>query len=1099
MFGPVMGSRVDIKAYPTACELSENFWPRAQGPLTRIPGTILIDPFQDSAEKGRLIQFSFSALQKYLILMTNQKLTFYQNDVPLEIPAITSTIEDGGFTAASTELVSSSTITASTTSAGSTANLKDTDGTTYWASGTANSQTLDFDFGAAKTVRDLKLTAVGGSPNTDSYKYAPNSFTLKGSATGAFAGEEVTILTVASEPASYGAGGYNVYRVTSPGSYRYYRLTMTGHEGANDAYSYEYILARVEMYDSVWTDVSEFPAYRSVASGVLQLDSDGASIAASEQQVAIVEAGARHVLRFEVLNGPINLSIGTTSGGATLANFKNLQRGVHQISFLPGVSAVYIRFYHSKRGIKKIANVSFLSAGRYTLDAPWTEADMGMVQFDQQNDTMYLTHDTYPTRRLERRGNTSWSLVYLEPDNGPFGTVNTTPTRLYPSDQVGEITLRSTLDQFTANDVRALYELTQEGQYTEASITREDVWSDPIKVIGVDNDQRRVYYEILGVFSGSVHIQMAWSETDNWTDIDYRSVGPFTSATSGHFDDTNTNTTVFFRIGVKAGEYTSGVIQVKLSTGLLSQVGVVRILSVTNAREAVAEVLKPLVDTRKTAVWRRSMWTADQGYPRSVAFGYGRLALAGGYYIWCSESDNYTSFQDGDKANNAFSVPVQNVSGGIKWIRMLTHLAIGAEQRELILAPANSSEAVSGQNFQLIPQTWEGSSDMQPVEANNSIVFLQRGGHKLMQFLSDPKALSETVYTTVDLTRLSPEILQVGAVALAIQRTPERRIYVLTADGKFRPLLFRREEEIAAWSYVNWSGNVEDICVVPSVEADSLYYIVKRRINGVSYRFIEKMGPDKEVVRCPQEEVYVQCALSYLPDNPPATLQVSGTSGSVTLDADADVFVPGDVGRKVWLNGGQAMVMSVSGAREVTVETIVDFESADDVPANSWSIGTMASVFSGLDHLEGQTVWAWADLKVYKGLTVSGGSVTLPEAVSIAHIGLPLRARWKSLKMAYGGDQGTALCKKKAPYQCGVILHQTTEGTRLGATFDHMFDMEFTKTTHVLEAGPGLFSGEIVENVDAAHDSDARLVLEADHPGPAEIQCLVPQIATNSL
>ncbi len=50
--------------------------------------------------------------------------------------------------------------------------------------------------------------------------------------------------------------------------------------------------------------------------------------------------------------------------------------------------------------------------------------------------------------------------------------------------------------------------------------------------------------------------------------------------------------------------------------------------------------------------------------------------------------------------------------------------------------------------------------------------------------------------------------------------------------------------------------------------------------------------------------------------------------------------------------------------------------------------GAPATVFSGLDHLEGEAVAVLADGNEVTGLTVSGGSITLDRAASVVHIGL---------------------------------------------------------------------------------------------------------------
>lgn len=70
--------------------------------------------------------------------------------------------------------------------------------------------------------------------------------------------------------------------------------------------------------------------------------------------------------------------------------------------------------------------------------------------------------------------------------------------------------------------------------------------------------------------------------------------------------------------------------------------------------------------------------------------------------------------------------------------------------------------------------------------------------------------------------------------------------------------------------------------------------------------------------------------------------------------------------------------------------------------------GTATATWSGLGHLEGQTVQAVAD-GVYQGdFTVSGGAVTLPRAANAVEFGLGYLARMKLLNPEVGSSAGTS-------------------------------------------------------------------------------------------
>jgi hypothetical protein len=62
--------------------------------------------------------------------------------------------------------------------------------------------------------------------------------------------------------------------------------------------------------------------------------------------------------------------------------------------------------------------------------------------------------------------------------------------------------------------------------------------------------------------------------------------------------------------------------------------------------------------------------------------------------------------------------------------------------------------------------------------------------------------------------------------------------------------------------------------------------------------------------------------------------------------------------------------------------------------------GSPATTISGLSHLEGKTVSILGDGAVMPQQPVSGGQITLPQAVSVAQIGLPITADAQTLPVA---------------------------------------------------------------------------------------------------
>ncbi len=95
--------------------------------------------------------------------------------------------------------------------------------------------------------------------------------------------------------------------------------------------------------------------------------------------------------------------------------------------------------------------------------------------------------------------------------------------------------------------------------------------------------------------------------------------------------------------------------------------------------------------------------------------------------------------------------------------------------------------------------------------------------------------------------------------------------------------------------------------------------------------------------------------------------------------------------------------------------------------------GSPVTTLSGLGHLEGKTLTALADGNVVRGLTVSGGSVTLPVAASKIHIGLGYDALLETLNLDLGAVQGLGTVQGRNKSVANVVLRvENTRGIWVG-------------------------------------------------------------------
>jgi hypothetical protein len=79
-----------------------------------------------------------------------------------------------------------------------------------------------------------------------------------------------------------------------------------------------------------------------------------------------------------------------------------------------------------------------------------------------------------------------------------------------------------------------------------------------------------------------------------------------------------------------------------------------------------------------------------------------------------------------------------------------------------------------------------------------------------------------------------------------VQRQPDTRVHCVRSDGTVAVLVFDKLEQVICWLERRDGRDViEDAYVVPGdagVKEDSVYYQVKRTINGATKRFLEKQA-----------------------------------------------------------------------------------------------------------------------------------------------------------------------------------------------------------------------------------------------------------------
>jgi hypothetical protein len=159
----------------------------------------------------------------------------------------------------------------------------------------------------------------------------------------------------------------------------------------------------------------------------------------------------------------------------------------------------------------------------------------------------------------------------------------------------------------------------------------------------------------------------------------------------------------------------------------------------------------------------------------------------------------------------------------------------------------------------------------------------------------------------------------------------------------------------------------------------------------------------------------------------------------------------------------------------------------------SYSGAPLGTFTSGLSHLEGQTVRVLADGVEYNGLTVTGGSISLPngKTASKVHIGLGYQARIKLLRPEPRGiPSAQGLRKRLLRVLARLIDTASLLLVNQHGDQDRMFDRP---TATPMGSPPPFLNGD-TDNVSAGDGSsfDAAGELLNDDASPCLISMLVP-------
>lgn len=841
-----------------------------------------------------------------------------------------------------------------------------------------------------------------------------------------------------------------------------------------------------------WTDKSVGTGSIAHATNLMNIvSSNGSNYGWAEEEITTV-AGQLYILGFVVGAGAINLQIGSSTGGeqifastsmpvgtystvefravstSTFIGFKHTASGTHTLdtvtlkagvtnakvrlirfqfsdtqAYMLEFGNLYVRFYRDNGRIEETGIAVELAT-------PYPTSVLFDLMFAQSADTMFIAHRDYAPRQIERTSHVNWTInetAFISAPTSFVSVANAVTNGQFREDLTGWTVI-------SGNDVTATgFDVDLDNSGTNAVLEQ---------AVTVDTGQE---YEL----------------SFNFID---------------HSHTTSTNRKLTVQSGNASGG-TNHLASTDVSIGqhsfTFTPAATPTYLRFSNTNSGVASV--GAISMRRT-----SGGTVDANtYPGAVTFYEQRLFWAGSrnhpQTFWGSQTGSYLNMDqataDADHSVQ-FSVAADSLDA-IVWVGSARDLILGSFGSEHS-ANGGVDNAIQPASINVTLQSAFGSERITPANAGHALLFVSRGGKKLREFVFN---FDVDGFKAPDLTLLAAHITNDGITQLAYQQDPDSLCWCSTATGELIGMTYLADQNVIAWHRHPLGGTlatVESVGTIPDVTKgeDQLWTAVKHSVNGVDSRYVGYLDPD----------LFVDHAVEL---NNPITISGATRANPVVITATAHGLSDGD---QVDIENVAGMIELNNKRYTVNNQTTNTFELQNIEPTPVNVNGTAYTTYlsggearlcvttlSGLDYLEGESIEIVdRDTIVYSNVTVSGGSVTIPnsERVSRVYAGKQYNSTLTPVRPEYGSPQGMTQGKRKRWNKLGIRLTGTLGGTVNGDDIEYLNDQVIT------DVGLGLYTGDkMMDTTD--WDPDGFITIIQNKPLPMTINSVFGDLSVGEI
>jgi hypothetical protein len=538
------------------------------------------------------------------------------------------------------------------------------------------------------------------------------------------------------------------------------------------------------------------------------------------------------------------------------------------------------------------------------------EADLPLINHVQSADVMTLCHSKFPPQQLSRLSHTDWSFAAFNNVNGPFQELNLDKSKTISINGVsGTITIAASFSAFLIDHIGMMIRIEQPpDEWTQKWEVGKAVTLGQIYRAG--NNYYKV--ETAGTTGTTRPSVLEGTETDGSPGVTWRylhsgfGVARLTYWTSSHAVEAtvltrmpdmlavtgtiHNITTIDNHLGnVRIGAATAAFIVgdiISISGGSAIGIDGTYVVTATDmvggsyhfyvqnkmtvtyiGTEPISGITVRLGVSSASYKWAFEAWGEDKLYPRTVTYAQQRQIFAGSpsfpQVAWFSTSAaGYTDFMQSNPLLDDDAISIKLASTKANEIRHIVELS------EIIFLTSNGPVMVKGGQDGIITpdkinpkqQGNSGvSATLAPVVCGDQALYVQAKGN---QVRSIGYSFQNDALKGTDLTLFASHLFKKRKiVSWAFQEIPYSCVWVVMDDGALLGLTYLPEQEVVAWHRHDTDGFFESVCCVSESAEDAVYFIVRRVVNGVTKRYIERLASRNFAT--PVDAFFVDSGLTY--------------------------------------------------------------------------------------------------------------------------------------------------------------------------------------------------------------------------------------------